>query len=88
VFVGILSQGKLPTSLPQHPGCLSPGRTTSRDTGDPTIVATSRGCSGGSVIIEQAELVSASTLLWVQVRSDDLSTARKVLETVRTYGLG
>ena len=88
VFVGVLSQGKLPTSLPQHPGCLSPGRTTSQDTGDPTIVATSRGCSGGSVIIEQAELVSASTLLWVQVRSDDLSTARKVLETVRTYGLG
>jgi serine/threonine protein kinase len=88
VFVGVLSRGKLPTSLPQHPGCLSPGRTTSRDTGDPTIVATSRGCSGGSVIIERAELVSAKTLLWVQVRSDDLSTARQVLDSVRTYGLG
>jgi hypothetical protein len=30
--------------------------------------------------------VSATRLLWVQVRSDDMNTAQTVLESVRTYG--
>jgi hypothetical protein len=51
------------------------------------MTAISTGC-GGDVIIERAVQVSPTRLLWVQVRSDDLPTARAVLESVQTYGLG
>jgi hypothetical protein len=46
----------------------------------------SSGCPGGAVIVERAVLVSATRLLWIQVRSDDEKTARQVVESVRTHG--
>jgi hypothetical protein len=46
----------------------------------------STGCPGGAVIIERAVQVSASKLLWVQVRSRDEETAQRVLQTVHTQG--
>jgi len=88
VFVGLMPEGKLPKTLPQHPTCANPGRTRAGTQGDPSLTSVSTGCPDASVILEHAVLVSASRLLWVQVRSHDLQTARTVLDSVRTYGLG
>ena len=44
------------------------------------------GCPGDAVIIERAEQVSSSQLLWVQVRSDQEKTAEEVLHSVGTHG--
>ncbi|HET8665208.1 MAG TPA: serine/threonine-protein kinase [Nocardioides sp.] len=87
VFVGLLPESNLPKTLPQHPTCTKPGRTETSSEGNPSMTAISTGC-GGDVIIERAVQVSPTRLLWVQVRSDDLPTARAVLESVQTYGLG
>jgi serine/threonine protein kinase len=84
VFVGLLPESKLPTSMPQHPSCTTVGKPRSSTSGDPSLEVISTGCPG--VIIEKAEQVSDSMLLWVQVRSDDDATARRVLESVQTHG--
>jgi eukaryotic-like serine/threonine-protein kinase len=88
VFVGLMPETTLPTTLPHHPTCSSPGtpETAPPGVGDPTVTATSTGCRGGGVIIERAEQVSPTRLLWVQVRGDR-DTAEKVLESVGTRGL-
>ena len=86
VFVGLLPEGKLPKSLPQHQTCTHPGTTEPGTQGNPSITAISTGCTDGGVIIERAVLVSATRLLWVQVRSDDQNTAEDVLASVRTHG--
>jgi serine/threonine protein kinase len=84
VFVGLLPETKLPSTLPQHPGC-TPGRTeTGTFHSDPAETVVSTGC--GAVIIERVVQVSAGQLLWVQVRGDDEATARDVLDSVRTHG--
>jgi hypothetical protein len=84
VFAGLLPESKLPTTLPQHQGCDSVGKTRRSTSGEPSLTVISTGCPG--VIIEQATQVSATKLLWVQVRGDDLSTAQDVLASVRTHG--
>lgn len=84
VFVGLMPEDKLPKTLPRHPSCSTPGRTERGTSGDPSVTATSSGCPG--YIIERAVQLNASTLLWVQVRSDDEQTAETVLGTVRTRG--
>jgi hypothetical protein len=86
VFAGLLPEGKLPKKLPQHPTCAKPGKTEAGTEGDPSLSSVSTGCPGGGVILEHAVLVSATRMLWVQVRSDDLETARSVLASVQTYG--
>ncbi|MGA8246963.1 MAG: hypothetical protein WB797_08665, partial [Nocardioides sp.] len=86
VFVGLMPEDKLPTHLPQHK-CAKEGKPVRSTSGDPTLTVTSTGCSG-AVIIERAVLVTAARLMWVQVRSDDLATARTVLGSVRTHLLG
>jgi serine/threonine protein kinase len=86
VFAGLLPEGKLPKTLPQHPTCAEPGKTEPGTEGDPSLSSLSTGCPGGSVILEHAVLVSATRMLWVQVRSHDLKTAQSVLDSVRTYG--
>jgi hypothetical protein len=86
VFVGLMPEDKLPTRLPQHPACSSPGRDRESTSGDPTLTSVSTGCPGGAVIIERAVQVSASKLLWVQVRSRDQETAQRVLASVHTQG--
>jgi hypothetical protein len=82
VFVGVLPEDKLPTTLPQHPRCDHVGEPVTSGVGDPSITVTSTGCPG--VIVERAELLTATQLLWVQVRSDDRATAHDVLASVRT----
>ena len=87
VFVGLLPEDKLPSRLPQHPACSSPGSPQSNAPGhDPSVTVTSTGCPGGAVIVERAEQVNAGTLLWVQIRSDDAATARDVLDSVTARG--
>jgi len=85
VFVGLLPESKLPTSMPRHPGCSSVGKARTSTSGDPSLTVTSTGCPG--VIIEQAVQLSDSLLLWVQVRSDDDVTAERVLSSVQTRGI-
>jgi eukaryotic-like serine/threonine-protein kinase len=85
VFVGLMPEGKLPTTLPQHPSCSSPGSAVPGHSGDPSVQSVSTGCPG--VVIERAVRVSAQMLLWVQVRSDDRTTAESVLRSVRTRGV-
>jgi eukaryotic-like serine/threonine-protein kinase len=88
VFVGLLTEDKLPKTLPQHPACTNQGKAE-RDTGaDQRLTEVSTGCPGSAVIIERAQLVSPSRLLWVQVRSDDEATAQHVLASVSARGLG
>jgi serine/threonine protein kinase len=84
VFAGLLPENKLPRSLPQHQGCRSVDEAQRSTSGEPSLTVVSTGCPG--VIIEQATQVSATKLLWVQVRGDDLATAQKVLASVQTHG--
>jgi serine/threonine protein kinase len=88
VFAGLMTEDKLPTTLPQHPGCATPGTPTSSTSGDASVTRVSTGCPGGAVIVEYAQRVTASRLLWVQVRSDSEATALDVLHSVSTRGLG
>jgi hypothetical protein len=84
VFVGLIQAPKLPTKLPQHPECSAPGGVKTNSPGhDPSVTETSTGCTGGGVVIEKAVQVNASTLMWIQVRSDHLATADAVLESVQ-----
>ena len=78
VFVGLLPEDKLPTTSSLSTSCRSVGKPITSTCGDPTVTVISTGCSG-AVIIESAVLVSATKLMWVQVRSDDLATAKTVL---------
>jgi hypothetical protein len=82
VFVGVLPQSALPTTMPQHEGCSAVGKPVLSSQGDPTLTVTSTGCPG--VIIEQAQLLTATQLLWVQIRSHSVSSARDVLDSVQT----
>ncbi len=84
VFAGLLPENKLPRTLPQHQGCRSVGQAQRSTDGEPSVTVVSTGCPG--VIIERATQVSATKLLWVQVRGDDLATAQKVLASVQTHG--
>jgi serine/threonine protein kinase len=86
VFAGLLPESKLPTTLPQHAGCASVGKPVRSTSGDPSVTVTSTGCPGGAVIIEKAAQVSATKLLWIQVRGDTASVAQRVLDSVQTYG--
>jgi eukaryotic-like serine/threonine-protein kinase len=84
VFAGLLPENKLPRTLPQHQDCRSVGKAERSTSGEPSVTVVSTGCPG--VIIEQATQVSATKLLWLQVRGDDLATAQKVLASVQTHG--
>ncbi|WP_230487402.1 serine/threonine-protein kinase [Nocardioides anomalus] len=88
VFAGLLASTKLPEELPAHPECGSAGRTIqdSRD-GEDSLTAVYSDCPGGTVVAERTVLVTANTLLWVQVRARDRGTVNDVLDSVRTRGL-
>jgi hypothetical protein len=86
VFVGLLPESTLPTTLPQHAGCRTVGKpVTDKVNSDPALTVTSTGCPG--VVIERAVQVTGTELLWVQVRGDDEATARDVLGSVHTRNL-
>jgi hypothetical protein len=89
VFVALLPGTKLPKAVPQHPECTNPGRAvmdTTPDGEDSTTVVYA-GCPGDGFVVERVGLVTANTLMWVQVRSDDRATANQVLDDVETHGL-
>jgi eukaryotic-like serine/threonine-protein kinase len=89
IFVALLPGTKLPKAVPQHPECTDPGRAvidTTPDGEDSTTVVYA-GCPGGAFVVERVGLVTANTLMWVQVRSDDRATANRVLDDVETHGL-
>ncbi|MFZ2014284.1 MAG: serine/threonine-protein kinase [Nocardioides sp.] len=85
VFAGLLPESKLPATMPMHPSCRRMGTPVRETRGDPSVTVTFSGCPGS--IIERAVQLSASTLLWVQVRGADPRTARQVLGRVHTHGL-
>ncbi len=88
VFVGLLPSTVLPEQVPQHPECDSAGRPVRDDAGgDESTTVVYTGCPGGGVVVERVVLVTANTLLWVQIRSDERPTAGDVLDSVRTHGL-
>ncbi len=84
-FLGLMPESRLPNRLPRHPGCQRTGNPVYTTRGDPTVTVTSTGCPG--VIIDRAVQLTTSQLLWVQVRSRDLTTAKNVLGSVRTHGV-
>ena len=89
VFVALLPSTVLPQEVPQHPECGDPGRAiqdTSPD-GDESTTVFYADCPGGGVAVERIVLVTANTLMWVQIRSDDRATANQVLDDVETHGI-
>jgi hypothetical protein len=88
IFVALLPGTDLPTQLPHHPECETAGRTVmdSQD-GDDSETVVYSGCPAGSVTVERVVHVTANTLMWVQVRSDDRSVANQVLDDVETHGI-
>jgi hypothetical protein len=88
VFVGLLTSTELPEQVPQHPECGSAGRTVadSHD-GDQSETVVYADCPGGGVLVERVVQVSTNTLMWVQIRSAERSTANAVLDDVVTHGI-
>ncbi|WP_240340485.1 serine/threonine-protein kinase [Nocardioides sp. SYSU D00038] len=87
VFLGLLPGTRLPDDLPQHPECsdAEPRDDAATSQGDAvTVVHTD--CPGG-VTVERVVQVTASRLLWVQIRSADRATANDVLDSIDTHGL-
>lgn len=85
VFVGVLGFEDMPEQLPGHPDCaetLDPVPDVAG--GDPVLQQVSTGCPG--VIVERVRQVATNRYLWMQVRSDDRSTAYSVLEDVSAPG--
>jgi eukaryotic-like serine/threonine-protein kinase len=86
VFVGILPGTELPDRVPDHPECeteRSPIVGTANGGDALTVVFT--GCDGG-VLVERVVQLTATRLLWVQVRSDSTAVANRVLDDVETHG--
>lgn len=87
-FLGILPGAGVPDLMPGHPEC-SDAQPAVIDEGGPGRLASTtvvhEGCPGGYTV-ERVQQVSSNLLLWVQVRSADLATARQVLDTVETSG--
>jgi serine/threonine protein kinase len=89
VFVGILSGEKLPSRLPSHPECDGPSRGPVFDDrdGDDYMTTFSYDCQGLDVTVERVIRLNQNQLLWIQIRSDDLGIANRVLDSVRTSGV-
>lgn len=89
VFVGILPGEKLPSRLPSHPECDGPSRGPIFDDrdGDDYMTTFSYDCQGLDVTVERVIRLNDNQLLWIQIRSDDLGTANRVLDSVRTSGV-
>lgn len=86
VFIGLLPGTDLPTQVPQHPECADVQEpVTGTSSGGESVTVFYTGCPGG-VVVERVVQLTANRLLWVQVRSDDTGTARRVLDAVETHG--
>lgn len=92
VFVGLLAGDRLPTRVPQHPGC-SDVRPTVDDEqdGDASMTVLFTGCrlagATDGVTVERVVQVTANQLLWVQVRAADRGTVNRVLDAVELHGM-
>jgi serine/threonine protein kinase len=89
VFVGILAADKLPSRLPSHPECDGPSRGPIFDDrdGDDYMTTFSYDCQGLEVTVERVIRLNQNQLLWIQIRSDDLGIANRVLDSVSTSGV-
>ncbi|GAB3017090.1 serine/threonine protein kinase [Nocardioides flavus (ex Wang et al. 2016)] len=88
VFVGILPGEKLPSRLPSHPECgPSRGPIFDERDGDDYMTTFSYDCQGLEVTVERVVRLNQNQLLWIQIRSDELGTANRVLDSVTTYGV-
>jgi serine/threonine protein kinase len=88
VFIGLLAAEKLPSRVPGHPDCASSDELI-RDqrNGDDSMTVVWVDCPGPRFIYERVVQLTSNRLLWVQVRSDDRSTANRVLASVDTIGI-
>ena len=84
VFVGLLPGSDLPSRVPQHPECSDAQEPVTADSGE-SVTVHYTGCPGG-VVVERVVQLTDNRLLWVQVRSEDSSTANHVLDAVETHG--
>ncbi len=82
VFVAVLPSSQLPGHLPNHPECGTGDQVRGKDP-DGNDQATTRytDCPDG-VVVEQATMLDRGQLLWVQVRSDSVGQAARVLRSV------
>jgi serine/threonine protein kinase len=87
VFVGLLPGEEIPPQIPQHPECGQAGAPVRDTSGDASTTVVYTECPGGTTV-ERVVQVTSDTLLWIQVRSPDRSTANRVLDSVETHGLG
>jgi hypothetical protein len=88
VFLALLPSTGMPQQVPQHPECETPGRTVmDSEDGDDSATVVYSDCPGGGVVVERVVRVTADSLLWVQLRSDDRATANQVLDSVETHGI-
>ena len=88
VFLALLPSTVQPEEVPKHPECDTAGRTVlDNQDGNASVTVVYSGCPGGGVTIERVVQVSSNTLLWVQLRSDALATANRVLDDVETHGI-
>ncbi len=83
VFLALLPGDELPTTVPQHPEC-DPPRPVDRDErdGDSYMTVEFEGCANGDITRERIIQISATKLLWVQVRAPDRATANEVLASI------
>ncbi len=85
VFAGVLAFSNMPERLPGHAGCEATLDPVSDVDGDDAVVTqVSTGCPG--VIVERVRQVAVDRYLWVQVRSEDRTTAYRVLDDVSAPG--
>jgi hypothetical protein len=85
VFVGVLPADDMPEQLPGHSECdtvLDP--VSDVDGQDPVLTQVATGCPG--VVVERVRQVADNRYLWIQVRSNDRSTAYDVLDQVAAPG--
>jgi serine/threonine protein kinase len=85
VFVGIFPGDKIPATLPQHPACGSADKPDPHSyQSDLASTVITHGCGG--VVLERVVQISQTDLLWVQVRSTDLASAKRVAQSVGIQG--
>jgi tRNA A-37 threonylcarbamoyl transferase component Bud32 len=83
VFMGVLPGEKLPSQVPGHPAC-QVQRGPYFD--DDAMTVYFSECPGVDTMVERVIQVNQNQLLWVQIRSEDQRVARRVLDSVQTFG--
>ena len=83
MFLGILPGEKLPSQVPGHPAC-QVQRGPYFD--DDAMTVYFSECPGVDTTVERVIQVNQNQLLWVQIRSEDQRVARRVLDSVETFG--